>query len=216
MLITLWTDVCFFVRTTRHVWVRVWGSLNTPVCAAVCASGHVQPGLHMGVNALVLIARVSKCACDKCVVGGGLCNVNKQRQQQQQLRWLPRSLSYVVIRSGWKCGTTVAFHHNQTFLSGRGLQTETDCGLLSSLLSPGHLSSATGHLSLQPRCVIRPLSTTRVTHPLCIRARMGERALPICHPPVCAASHWLGTIPAVTLHISSNCVSSWETNKPKS
>lgn len=38
-----------------------------------------------------------------------------------------------------------AFNHNQTFLSGEGLQTETGCGLLSPLRATCHRSS--GHWS---------------------------------------------------------------------
>ena len=175
MLIALWKDVCFY--------------LCVCVLASVCSRGPpLLLNLKYGVLLCTCRTRVWRrgppdrlllpieCSWQVCC-GGGLCNVNKQQQQQQQLRWLPPSLSHVVIRSGWKCGTTAPLTINQTFLPGGGLQTETGCGRLSPLsachMSPllwpliPVLSSATGHLGLHPRCVIRSPSTAQVTHPLC-------------------------------------------------
>lgn len=83
--------VCLSLRVSEYV-----------VGASTCACAGVTHGCKwLGLDCTCLEVCVWQVCC-----GGGLCNVNKQ-QQQQQLRWLPLRLSYVVIRSGWKCGTTV-------------------------------------------------------------------------------------------------------------
>lgn len=83
-----------------------------------------------------------------------------------------------------------AFNPNQTFLSGGGLHTEIECGLLSPLCVPHVatplvtpslvLSFATGHLCLHPRCVIWSPSTAEVPNPLCVNAWKCAHVL--CNP----------------------------------
>lgn len=113
-----------------------------------------------------------------------------------------------------------AFNHNQTFLSGGGLQTETECGLLSPLHATCPHSS--GHRSrsslmplaiwvLHPRCVIWSPSTAQLAHPLCIHAC--KCVCILCNPIILQSVlpptgwarywHWDTTV-------STNCILSWE------
>lgn len=141
-------------------------------CVYVCVS--VQHGCKWLSPDIMC---VNVCVWQACC-GEGLCNVNKQQQQQQQQsRWLPLSLSYVVIRSGWKCGATVPLTLTKHFSQAEDytLKLNAVCSPLcvphvaTPLATPSSaLSFATGHLRLHPRCVIWSPSTAQVPNPLCV------------------------------------------------
>lgn len=213
--------VFVFVRKICHVCVcvcvGVWRSLNTPcvpLCARPCACSGVTHGCKwLGLDCMCLKVCVWQVCC-----GEGLCNVNKQRQQQQQLRWLPRSLSYVVIRSGWKCGTTVPFTITKHFSQAEDYRQK-----LNAVCSPLCVPHVTSPLATDPGPLLchwsfgsapQMCDTATFNHssdsPSMYTCMHGECALWFHDPPVCAASHWLGTIPTVTLNVSSNYISSWE------
>lgn len=122
----------FMCVKTLHA-VCVWGVPER----SMCAPAHTQPRYPRVWKPRPWTAAWVCCR-------GGLCNVNKQRQQQQQLRWLPLSLSYVVIRSGWKCGTTMPLTITKHFSQAKDYR-QSGCGLLSPLRATCPCSS--GHWS---------------------------------------------------------------------
>lgn len=95
-----------------------------------------------------------------------------------------------------------AFNHNQTFLSGGGLQTETECGLLSPLCATCPRFS--GHRSRSyplPQAIRACSPDVWYGHlqllnwlTFCVYIHASMCTLQSCYPSVCAASHWLGMI----------------------
>lgn len=203
-------DVCFSVcawETTRTE--RAFMSLHRVRLLRVCA--HTHATIHKwytSVNDLVLTVRFwALHVCQVCCGGeDGVMSTNSNNNSSYAGCLL--SLSYVVIRSGWKCGTTVPLTVTQRFSQAEDYRQKL-AGLLSPLRATCHHSS--GHWS---RSSPLPLAIEVCAPDVCYGHLKPLKWLTLCvymhasecefvcsdshYPSVCAASHWLGTILIVT------------------
>lgn len=151
---------------------------------------------------LVLTAHLNTCVW-QVFSGWGLRNVNKQ--QQQQLRWLPLNLSYVVIKNRWKRATTVPLtvtRHFSQLNSGEPNFPASACHM-SPLLRPLILPVFLRHWPFRAAAQMCDMVSfcrssdspsvdrgTQMRVCVCVCVRVLESF----YPAVCAASCWLGMI----------------------